>query len=361
MAILVLAAFAMILSAPAAAQEVIKTCAFGASGEACIFDVTATADGLLGVDTKASAAGNKWRATTYLTGKKSAKSNVGSGSTSTFTGLVERKVQAGKQYELAVTYETPLPGTFPASVTVRVNGPVSVSEQRPVSSFPAEGQSCQQVSESEVAAAVDVENLACGALVACRFDPSGDTDAFKFMAVGGAAHVKIAEVPVESGSRAAKWRLFSPSGFLGESTGADDLALPQAGEYTIETLDTTAATGDYALSVAGVSTEFQCGTPSLYGDLKIGKLDSRADTDTFQFVAVAGDIVTINVTELPAPTGTRAVRWELYSPTGFPLGGSTGSDELGPLAASGTYTIVVLDTSNAVGDYSLSLQKVGGP
>jgi hypothetical protein len=361
MVIVVLAAFALILSVPAAAQEVIKTCAFGASGDACVFDLTATADGVLSVDTKAGSNGDKWRATTFLANKKSAKSNVSTGSATTFTGLVGRNVQTGRKYELAVTYETPLPGTFPATVTVRVNGPVSVSEQRPVSSFLAEGQSCQQVAESTFTAAVDVENISCGALLTCRFDPAGDTDAFTFMAAGGAAHIKIAEVPVESGSRNARWDLFGPSGLLGGSSGADEQALPQAGAYTIETRDTFAATGDYALSVGGVSTEFQCGISSLYGDLKVGKLDNRADTDTFQFVAVAGDIVSINVTELPAPSPQRNARWDLYSPTGSPLGGSSGSGQVGPLAASGTYTIVVLDTFNAIGDYSLSLQKVSGP
>lgn len=361
MAILVLVALTLILSVPAAAQESIVTCTLGASGEACIFDLTATADGVLSVDSKAGASGNRWRTTTFLANKKSAKSNVGTGSAATFTGLVERNVQMGTKYELAVTYETPLPGTFPASVTVRVNGPLTMSSQRPVSSFPAEGQSCQQVAESEVAAAVDVETIACGALLMCRLDPSGDTDAFKFMAVGGAAIIKIAEVPAASSSRAAFWELFAPSGSeLGSSFGDAHESLPQAGEYTVQTRDTVGATGDYALSVGGVSSDFQCGIPMAYGDLKMGKVDTQGDTDTFQFVAIAGDVVSINVTELPSPSSSRAAFWKLYSPTGSLLGSSFGSAQVGPLATSGTYTIVVLDTINAIGDYSLSLQKVGG-
>jgi hypothetical protein len=112
------------------AQEVTKPCGIGSSGDACIFDVEALVDGVLAVDTRATMAGQRWRAAIAVAGSKAIKSSIGSGSATTFTGLVSRPVVAGKKYEVIVFYERPLPSTFPTGLDVRFAGPVSVDDAR---------------------------------------------------------------------------------------------------------------------------------------------------------------------------------------------------------------------------------------
>jgi hypothetical protein len=117
-------------SAPALAQQVTAPCGIAASGDACIFDVEALASGVLAVDTRASIAGQRWRAAIAVAGAKAIKSAIGTGNTSTFTGSVSRKIAAGMKYEVVVFYERPLPSTFPTSLEVRFTGPVTVGAAR---------------------------------------------------------------------------------------------------------------------------------------------------------------------------------------------------------------------------------------
>lgn len=122
-----LVGFVLALWQPAAyAVVVTKTCSFGAAGDACVFDLTATANGTLIVDTQASVTGQRWRATICQVLSPSCSSNVGTGTTSAFSGAATKAVVSGTQYIGAVTYDRPLPGSFPNSVTVRFNGPVTV-------------------------------------------------------------------------------------------------------------------------------------------------------------------------------------------------------------------------------------------
>jgi hypothetical protein len=117
-------------SAVAHAQQVTVPCGIAAPGDACIFDVEALASGVLAVDTHASIAGQRWRAAIAVAGAKAIKSAIGTGNTSSFTGLVSRKIVAGVKYEVVVFYERPLPSTFPTSLEVRFTGPVTVGAAR---------------------------------------------------------------------------------------------------------------------------------------------------------------------------------------------------------------------------------------
>jgi hypothetical protein len=120
--------------------EIIKRCGtIAATGDGCVFDLRATANVLLRVDTRSILNdGQRWRATLVEVGiNEPAPSNVGTGSTTNFTGLVQRQLESGKRYELVVTYERPLTGAaavFPATVRVRFRfpdeGQVTVSEAR---------------------------------------------------------------------------------------------------------------------------------------------------------------------------------------------------------------------------------------
>jgi hypothetical protein len=109
------------------AQGVTKPCGIGSSGDACIFDVEALANGVLTVDTRATMAGQRWRAAIALAGAKAIKSGIGSGSATTFTGLVSRPVVAGKKYEVIVFYERPLPSTFPTASTSVLQAPSALT------------------------------------------------------------------------------------------------------------------------------------------------------------------------------------------------------------------------------------------
>jgi hypothetical protein len=111
-------------------QENTKPCGIAASGDACIFDVEATADGKLSVDTRATTAGQRWRAAIAPAGAIAIKSGIGTGSTSEFTGLVSRAIKAGKKYEVVVFFDKPLPSTFPTGLEVRFKGPVVVDDAR---------------------------------------------------------------------------------------------------------------------------------------------------------------------------------------------------------------------------------------
>ena len=122
--------FLALSPAIALGAEVIKLChPMEAAGDGCVFDVRANANVLLQVDTRALTSGQRWRVTFVEVGKNDlSPSNGGTGSTTNFTGLAQRQVVSGKQYELIVTYERPLTGAaavFPTNVRVRFRFPLS--------------------------------------------------------------------------------------------------------------------------------------------------------------------------------------------------------------------------------------------
>jgi hypothetical protein len=114
----------------AEAQVVTRACGIGSAGDACIFDITARANGTLTVDTRAAAAGQRWRVAVAVAGANTITSGVGTGSTTSFTGRASISVVSGGRYEVVVFYERPLPSSFPTSVVVRFAGPVTVSAAR---------------------------------------------------------------------------------------------------------------------------------------------------------------------------------------------------------------------------------------
>jgi hypothetical protein len=120
---------AMTRGADGAGTEV---CLVVHAGEGRVFDVAATGTGTLTVDTRAEAAGDRWRVTGAQRNTAGAVSNVGAGSATAFTGGITIPVTSGQSYVVSVTYESPLPGTFPTSVEVRFDGPVTVSQRLPL-------------------------------------------------------------------------------------------------------------------------------------------------------------------------------------------------------------------------------------
>ena len=85
----------------------IKSCQLGASGDGCVLDLRASANGTLQVCTKSRRNLDRWRASIAQTLVGGAVSAVGTGSATAFTGCVTRSVVAGSSYEVLVNYAAP--------------------------------------------------------------------------------------------------------------------------------------------------------------------------------------------------------------------------------------------------------------
>jgi hypothetical protein len=326
-----------------------------ASGEGVVFDLKTTAAGTLRICTKASKSGDRWRATIGQATVAGGVSALGTGSNTSFTGCVSQAVIANNQYVVLLTWERPLPGVFPASVTARFTGPTDATNPpvtgiggtalasivpRPIS-FVEGGQGCP----------ADSSTITCGALLtSCKFDSASDLDTFRFSApANAAASLKIC------GPSYSAWYLFGPTGSLLTGSYGDAVAkLPATGIYTIKTQNDLQALGTYSLSLEGVSQAYQCGLPIAFSQTKSGTLDACADTDTFQFFCKVNQVVSIKV------TGPSYTAWYLYGPTGDLISGSYGVGTA-TCTTDGTHTIKITNDRNATGAYSLSLSKVGGP
>jgi hypothetical protein len=328
-----------------------------ASGEGAIFDVKATAAGTLRVGTKAGRVGDRWRVTIVQANGAGAMSAVGSGSSTAFSGYASRNVTANVQYIVLITWDRPLPGTFPAKVTVRftgttdtVNPPVKMLNggalsgiaPRPIR-WPEPPPSCP----------VDGSKIDCEALLSCQFDPPGDTDTYKVTVPANSdLSINIA------GPNGSQWRIFDPKGNPVNSgcSGLCQVALATAGTYTIQTYNYWNYTGAYRLSLLGISTPFRCGpniTPG--GSPLSGKFDLAGDTDSFQLNGIsANQTYSINI---KGPNGSQ---WRIFDPDGNPVNsGCSGLCQVKLLKAGG-YTLVVYNYWNYTGSYTLSAQKVGG-
>jgi hypothetical protein len=328
-----------------------------ASGEGAIFDVKATAAGTLRVGTKAGRVGDRWRATIMQANGAGSISAVGSGSSTAFSGYASRNVTANVQYIVLITWDRPLPGTFPANVTVRftgttdaVNPPVKMLNggalsgiaPRPIRWFEPSGI-CPG----------DGSMIGCEALLSCEFKPAGDTDTYKLKVPANSdLSINIA------GPGGSYWRIFSPSGSAVNSgcSGLCQVALATAGTYTIETYNVWNSTGAYRLSLLGISTPFRCGPMIIPGGSPLsGKFDLGGDTDSFQLNNVlANQTYSINI---KGPGGSY---WRIFDRDGNPVNsGCAGLCQV-KLPKTGGYTVVIYNVWNSTGSYILSAQKVGG-
>lgn len=351
-----LAVFLLPFSAHAAVN---RPASIEASGEGAIFDVKATADGTLRVGTKAGRVGDRWRVTIAKANSSGAVSAVGTGSSTTFSGYASLAVAANVRYVVLVTWDRPLPGTFPARATVRFTGGMD-STNPPVVQL--NGGALTGIvprpirwSEPPTSCPGDGATIGCESMVACEFNPGGDTDTFR-IAVPANSDLSINL----AGPYASRWKIFDPEGGavnVNGCAGLCEVALTTAGTYTIQTYNTLNSAGAYQLSILGVSTPFRCGPRLISGGSPVTEeFDPNGDTDSFQLNNVlAGETYSISVT---GPFGTR---WKIFDPTGnaVNVNGCPGLCEVN-LPQPGGYTVVVYNTLQDVGQYTLSVQKVGG-
>lgn len=339
---LIALAFLGALGGPATAAVFEKTCVLQQPGDACIFDLVTNAAGSLSVCTTAGKSGDRWRTTIGRANRNGAQSVVSSGSTSSCTGTASSDVVKNGRYEVIITYESPLPGSFPKNAKVTLNGPL----------VPASARAYRRNDGTiEEACGADGQQIQCGTLVTCKLSPAGDNDTFRFDApAGAAALLKISGVPFNF------WQLFGPKGQSVCVNVGDAVCgrLPEAGGYTVLAASSTSAVGNYGLMLQGVSQSFHCGPSIAYGNGRSGNLTNAAEVDTFHFVGLAGQTVSISV------SGISFGYWRLFDPQGVERGSSVGLGQI-TLGSSGTYSIAVASSVGATGTYTLSLQKVGGP
>jgi hypothetical protein len=343
----------MLLAAPILAA-VDRPASIEASGEGAVFDVKATADGTLKVGTKAGRAGDRWRVTIgeVNTGAVTV-SAVGNGSSSGFSGFASRAVVKDKQYVVLVTWDRPLPGAFPASLTVRFDG-----ASPPV--VPVAGGSLSSIAarpirwpEPPASCPGDGSAIGCEALVACAFDPAGDTDTFKVnVPANSDLSINIA------GPSTSRWRLYAPNGSPINSycQGQCEVALTEAGTYTVETFNYFNNAGKYQLSLLGVSTPFRCGPRAVPGGSPFkGQFELVGDTDSYQLNGVlANQVYSINC------TGPSTTRWRIFDPDGSPINSYCQGSCQVKLPKAGGYTIKIFNYFNTPGAYTCSVQRVGG-
>jgi len=218
-----------------------------------------------------------------------------------------------------------------------------------------------------------LDGSACGPLLSCGGTVSnnaaaGDVELFRFAARSGDA-VRLQA----AGTAAPSLALLAPD----YSPLSQAAALPQTGVYTV--VASAGASGSYRLTLEAVSGHFNgggngwpplvCGSGVPDGSRSIecgqtlpGSLDLAGDSDTFTFLAEAGDVVTLAVDDVVAGFDPVA---ELFAPGGAPLVLS-GEAVCGPseacsspsLPSAGAYTIRVLQPSGTTtGAYTLQMNR----
>jgi hypothetical protein len=211
----------------------------------------------------------------------------------------------------------------------------------------AEGAICDQF----VAPDSPEEPLPCGGSVACELAPAGDTDRFTFTLPGNAAvSISIA------GTKNPCWQLVGPGGVLNQpqcSTIGDLAGLP-AGDYSITvTENAIPEMTDYVLSLQGISNAYHCGTPlNLPSDTRTDSLTPAGDTDSFNFVAQAGQTATIAI------AGDNNPCWQVFAPDGSPVMSTrcrTDGATATPVLVAGLHTIVVSEHTQGTSNYTLSV------
>lgn len=203
--------------------------------------------------------------------------------------------------------------------------------------------------------------LACGIAQRAEIDEPGDSDAFAFDSQPGVVAIQVSASTVGTNDVVPKWWLFNPDGVRAQMArqGLAVISLSTPGTHTLVIADENDdEIGEYVVEMEGVSSGLRCGpTIGCGGVGALGRIESRADIDTYAFEAAAGDQVRIDVTSegvnnLPEFTPC----WSAYDSTGnVILGQQCGFVEL-TFGVTGTYVILVHDSrGDAVGDYRVTL------
>jgi len=107
---------------PKPLQVQVTSLAFHSDTCCLTYRISAASAARLLIDTRdgCDAPGRQWRVSVTSPGRKGAKSNVGSGTCSAWTGLTKMRVRAGSLYKLTLCYDGGASASFPAGVDLRV-------------------------------------------------------------------------------------------------------------------------------------------------------------------------------------------------------------------------------------------------
>ncbi len=207
----------------------------------------------------------------------------------------------------------------------------------------------------------------CGVSIDCGKTRSGNItsnsqlDAYNFS--GNVGEAVIFAAANTSGTVCAKADLYSPTGTLIQGNvfcngASNSITLPTTGIYTILVYDSGLNdTGFYDLHLQ--FTTGRCGKTTACGRMENGTTTSKVQLDAYTFCGADGSSVVFSAVGPDA----LCAKADLYGPTGALIQGNVfcdGSSNSIPLAATGTYTILVYDSGlNDTGSYSASLSCAG--
>ena len=196
--------------------------------------------------------------------------------------------------------------------------------------------------------------ILCGETLARNIATVGESDTYRFVAAAGEA---VSIMTRETGGfLGACWEIYDPQGLsLGGACGQGARTLSAAGGYTIRVFDNDDRdTGTYDVNLVVVSdTADNCAQPIACGDVLMGSLDLKGESDTYRVSGAAGDVVKI---ETKTVGGMLNACWEFYDPTGASLGGACGVDSRTLATDLAGYTLRVHDNGETqTGDYQVTL------
>ncbi|QDU66239.1 hypothetical protein [Engelhardtia mirabilis] len=204
----------------------------------------------------------------------------------------------------------------------------------------------------------------------------GDLDSYTFdIAAGESFAVRLAELP--GGSMVPTLAVYDPTGALVGSKAASQVAnlggiASVPGTYVVLVSDSSCCSlgpdgsGPYRLWFVRVPGANEGGT--LQNGLPVTNTLDVGDLDSYTLEMTAGDYYLLRLAELPGASMIPTL--SLYDPTGAPVGSSAlsaVSDLEGVAALSGTYTVLISDSSccssgpYGSGPYALHALTLPGP
>src|SRR5207245_461742 len=196
--------------------------------------------------------------------------------------------------------------------------------------------------------------IRCGDTLPRNIAATGESDTYRFVAAAGEA-VSITTRET-AGFLTACWEIYDPQGIsLGTACGQTEKTLATPGGYTIRVSDNDdTETGTYDVNLVVISdSAHNCAQPIACGDVRMGSLDRKGESDTYRVSGEAGDVVRI---ETKTVGGMLNACWKFYDPSGASLGGVCGADSRTLATSLGAYTLRVYDqTESYTGDYQVTL------
>ncbi|MCP4408482.1 MAG: hypothetical protein GY807_12100, partial [Gammaproteobacteria bacterium] len=219
------------------------------------------------------------------------------------------------------------------------------------------------VNITATSAAANRQAIQCGDLVSGTIEVAAETDIFTFTAdADNVVSITLSETSGFTGTINARVALFSPQGGrlgLFDSNSQRQFTLVDSGGYVLQiNADNLTATGTYTLGLECLIPPSPDAVALNCGDLLSGSIEAVSEVDLFTFTAVAGDTVSITLSETDGFTGFINARATLFSPQGGRLGlFDSNSQRQFTLADSGSYIIQVnADNLTGTGAYNLGLQ-----